>query len=60
MTNNHADDAVQKPLQRSVEKRILESWLKWTWVRLANLKLRSDFELSGAMNVHVNPATLRE
>ena len=49
-----------KLLHGSVKKRILERWLKRTGVRLANLKLRSDFELSGAMNVHVNPVALRQ
>ena len=41
-----------------LEKCVLECWLKRAGFSFANSKLRSDFELSGAMNFHVHPAAL--
>src|SRR5439155_8574329 len=40
-------------LQGVLEKRVLESWLKRAWLGFANPKLRSNFELRGAVDFHI-------
>ena len=51
---------VSQPLQGALKKCVLERRLKCAGVCFTDAKLRSDFELSGAMDFHVYPAALRQ
>src|SRR6266498_2023523 len=57
-TPNDSDGGGTKPLQGVLEKSVLERRLKWTGVGFANSKLRSDFELGGAMNFDIHSSAL--
>jgi len=47
-----------QPSLSVLEKCVLECWLKRAGFGFANSKSRSDFELSGAMDLHVHSAVL--
>ena len=57
-TPNDPNKRGGQPSQNVLEKCVLECWLKRTGLGFANSKLRSDFELSGAMDFHVHSAVL--
>src|SRR6266849_3497587 len=46
----------RQPLPRVLEKRVLEGRLKRVGVGVADSKSRSDFELRGTMDLHVDLA----
>ena len=45
-------------LRQRLKKSVLERWLKCAAVGFTDPKLRSDFQLGGAMDFHVYPAAL--
>src|SRR5205807_8270567 len=57
---NDPGRGVSQPLQGALKKCVLERRLKCAGDSLTDAKLRSDFELSGAMDFHVYPAALRQ
>jgi hypothetical protein len=50
----------RQPLQGVLEKGVLESWLKRARIGFTDSKLRSDFELRGAMDFQIDLAALRQ
>src|SRR5206468_6879652 len=57
-TSNVQRAMIRANLPRVLEKHVLESRLKRAGIAFADSKLRSDFELRGTMDLHVDPAAL--
>src|SRR6476646_10078824 len=49
-----------RALPSGLEKRVLESRLKRAGFSVADSKLRTDFELCGAMDFQIGPSVLRQ
>ena len=57
-TSNNSERGGRQPLDGGLEKRAFESRLEGAGIGFADSKLRSDFELRGAMDFHVEFAVL--